>query len=44
MIYFLINGKRIPVNSQQNIVNFGLLDSSIILVVDASNLIGGKID
>jgi len=44
MIYFLINGQRIPVKSQQNIIQYGLNDSSIIIVADASNLIGGRID
>ena len=42
MIYFLYNGKRIQVDLMETVIDYGLQDGSKIIVVDASNLIGGK--
>ena len=39
---FLYNGNRIAINESKNIINYGFISASIILVVDSSNLLGGK--
>ena len=41
-IYFLFNGFKIPIHEKKTVVNYGLKDASIILVIDTSNLLGGN--
>ena len=41
MIYFLFNGNKIKLDEKKNIIDYGFVESSNVLVVDASNLIGG---
>ena len=41
MIYFLYNGNKIKLDEKKNIIDYGFVESSNVLVVDASNLIGG---
>ena len=40
-IYFLYNGIRINLNEPKTVYQFGLNSSSVIMVVDISNLLGG---
>ena len=40
-IYFCFNGKKIPTNEQTNITDYGLMDATVIMVLDTSNLLGG---
>ena len=41
-IYFLYNGQKMDVNDQQSVNDFGLKTTDVIIVVDTSNLLGGK--
>ena len=40
-LVFLYSGNRITINESKNIIDYGLISSSVILVIDTSNLLGG---
>ena len=40
-IYFLYNGNKININEPKSVTQFGLNSSTVIMVVDTSNLLGG---
>jgi len=40
-IYFLYNGNKININEPRSVTQFGLNSSTVIMVVDTSNLLGG---
>ena len=41
-IYFLNNGHKISIHEKKSISNYGLNNGDVIMVVDTSNLLGGK--
>jgi hypothetical protein len=42
-IYFLFNGLKMDINEPKSIIQYGLNSSSVIMVVDTSNLLGGSL-
>ena len=39
-IYFLNNGRKISTKEKRNVVELGLRDSDVFIVIDTSNLLG----
>ena len=43
-IYFLYNGLRIPIDENSTVINYGLKNADVLVVIDTSNLLGGEIN